>query len=575
MYYPKCVAVVFCLMCTLNVLAVKSDYNYAGALSTVSISPYAYDNSSQIFIISKSDDTVTDPEISISGKVNRAGIIKLEINRVSVCDTKIVQGGTFSLNGMLLPGRNDVNLYFTDSFGMVTRKTFNYVFLQSYDMVVDKLYYGNNGNLIDGHRVYNSIGAALQAAVPGTVIFVKNGSYNERVIVSGKDISIIGQDSLKTKIFYSVASKDTNSMTERNCMKINASADNFSLENLTVENSYEYKNGSGEQADAVCVLADRAVFSNVRFVSLQDTLLADSLSSSVIARQYFYKCFITGNVDFIYGRGRSYFHDCDIVGRYTPYKKDGCFTAPRTDISSRYGFVFSNCRFTVENGITDGSYRLGRPWGADAAMAVVNCYMGPCVVNTAYSDMSGNLYKNARFCEYRSFGRGAAINSDRPQIPEYTISEYTAENVFADGIKNKFDFEERMDKMYIDSSEPVTTHQTTTVSAVTTSSHTVTTTGAPETTYEEVKKVIYGDVNNNSNVDITDLTILSQYLLQDVSFDQNQLYAADVTGDGDVNLGDLAHLKQYIMKENIILGPDMYPKVQGDRKALQKPQEFS
>lgn len=69
MYYPKCVAVVFCLVCTLNVLAVKSDYNYAGALSTVSISPYAYDNSSQIFIISKSDDTVTDPEISISGKV--------------------------------------------------------------------------------------------------------------------------------------------------------------------------------------------------------------------------------------------------------------------------------------------------------------------------------------------------------------------------------------------------------------------------------------------------------------------------------------------------------------------------
>ncbi len=552
-YYPKCVALLFCLLCTLNVLAVKSDYNYADALSTVSISSYAYDNSPQISIISKSDDTVTEPEISISGKVDRAGIIKLEINSVSVCDTKVAQGGTFSLNGMLLPGRNDVNLYFTDSFGAVTRKTFNYVLLQRYDMVVDKSYYGSNGSLIDGHRVYNSIGEALQAAVPDTVIFIKNGSYNERVIVSGKDISIIGQDSLKTKIFYSVASKDTSGMTDRNCMKINSSAENFSLENLTVENSYEYKNGSGEQADAVCVLSDRAVFSNVRFVSFQDTLLADSSSSSVIARQYFYKCFITGNVDFIYGRGRSYFQDCDIVGRYTPYKKDGCFTAPRTDISSRYGFVFSNCRFTAENGIADGSYRLGRPWGAGAAMAFVNCYMGPCVLKTAYGDMSGNLYKNARFCEYRSFGRGAVINSDRPQIQENAVSEYTAENVFADGMKNKFDFEERMDKMYTDPSAPVTTQLTTTVSETATSSDTIETTQTSAIPYEAVK---YGDVNNDSRVDITDLTILSQYLLSDISFNQNQLHAADVTGDDDVNLGDLAHLKQYIMKENVILGPD-------------------
>jgi hypothetical protein len=158
---------------------------------------------------------------------------------------------------------------------------------------------------------------------------------------------VIGQDSQKTRVYYAVASKDVNGMTERNCMLIDSTATDFTLENMTVENSYNYTNQSNEQADALCVLADRAIFSNVRLVGYQDTLLTDSKSSSVITRQYFYKCYITGNVDFIYGRGRSYFEDCDIVGRYTQYKKDGCFTAPRTESASAYGYVFNNCTALV------------------------------------------------------------------------------------------------------------------------------------------------------------------------------------------------------------------------------------
>ncbi len=439
-------ACALCICCSSFSGTVRSKVD---ALATASITSYVYDwTAADIKISSKSDDTVTSSDMSLAGTVNKAGTIKLMINGTQSGSTTVSENGGFTFTGKLNPGRNDVNLLFTDQSGKTTRKTFNYVYLQNYSKVVDRSYTGANGAVNNGHACFNSVQAAVNAAVSGDVIFVKNGSYQERVVVKTPNITIIGQDRDKTKIFYPIASKNVTGMTERNCMKIEAAASDFSIENLTVENSYAYTNGSDEQADAICVLSDRSIFANVKFVSFQDTVLTDSSSSSVIARQYFYKCYITGNVDFIYGRGRSYFEDCDIVGRYTQYKSDGCFTAPRTDSSSKYGYVFNNCRFTAEGGIKDGSYRLGRPWGAAAAAAFINCYMAPCVKSSPYSDMGDNLYKNARFREYRSFGSGAAINGDRPQLGDWEISGYTAKNVFADGTSSTFDYEGKMDAMY-------------------------------------------------------------------------------------------------------------------------------
>lgn len=76
------------------------------------------------------------------------------------------------------------------------------------------------------------------------------------------------------------------------------------------------------------------------------------------------------------------------------------------------------------------------------------------------------------------------------------------------------------------------------------------------TTTEVVdKNIIYGDLNGDTIVEMTDLTILSQYLLGDIELNEDQLLAADVTGDGDVLLSDLSHFKQYILKDNVTLGP--------------------
>lgn len=436
-------------ICALCMAAVPFGNMYQDQMTAeaVQASSYVYEGqAAKIDISSKSEDTLTSPDFSIGGTVDKSGSVSLTVNGKEVSKENISAFGGFKFSSQLAPGRNDVNILFTDTFGNTTRKTFNFVYLQKYNIVVDRQGYGTDQS---GHKIYSSISDAVNSAKSGDVIFVKNGSYNERVAVKTANISIIGEDSQKTKVYYSMPSKNASGMYERNCMKIEKSAEGFSLENITVENSFAYTNGSDEQADALCVLADRSVFTNVRLISYQDTLLTDS-SSGVVSRQYFSKCYITGNVDFIYGRGRSYFEDCDIVGRYTQYKKDGCFSAPRTDSSNKYGYVFDNCRFTSENGIGNGTYRLARPWGADAAIAYINCYMGACVLSTGYGDMSGNSYKNARFAEYKSFGPGAAVNQDRKQL--YNADEYTKDNVFGAGMSSAFDCSS-VNSRYIDESQ--------------------------------------------------------------------------------------------------------------------------
>ena len=71
---------------------------------------------------------------------------------------------------------------------------------------------------------------------------------------------------------------------------------------------------------------------------------------------------------------------------------------------------------------------------------------------------------------------------------------------------------------------------------------------------EDSAPVIYGDVDGDGIPQINDLTKMSLYLLQDITFNENQKKAADVNADGKFNIADLATMKQYIMHDDIKLG---------------------
>ncbi len=186
-------------------------------------------------------------------------------------------------------------------------------------------------------------------------------------------------------------------MALRCAVYVTEAASGFSAENLTFENDYEYTGAGGnESADALRNDASETVYVNVAIRGFQDTLCANR------GEQYYYKCRILGNVDFIYGNEpRAFFEDCDLIFRYSSTKNSGYVAAPRTAAEAEYGLTFYNCRILAEDGCSGDKYLLARPWGADACIAFLDCYMGSIInAEAPYDDMSGNSFMAARFFEH-------------------------------------------------------------------------------------------------------------------------------------------------------------------------------
>nr|WP_304218152.1 pectinesterase family protein [Fredinandcohnia onubensis] len=392
---------------------------------------YVYeDKATEIFITKKSYDTVFTNKATIQGVVGNKGKMKVVVNDVEIEEVSLKAKESFDFLVSLEEGRNDVNFYFTDTDGGVTRKTFNFVYLTNYDMVVNAAYSGIEGaesTEIPGVKVFSTVQAAVNS-VPSdnkerVVILIKEGTYFEHLRVSSPYISLIGEDQEKVNLqFYdSVLSPEGGSTSDRNATYIQSTATGFSAENLTFENTYKYLGDgtkSNESADALRVDADESTFVNVKLVGYQDTLMANS------NHQYYYKSHILGNVDFIYGSAQALFEDTDIVFRYNANKNSGYVSAPRTDKAEKYGYIFYNSRITAEEGASGSKYLLARPWGPDGAATFINTYMSDIInKETPYADMSGNLAVNARFYEYYSYGGGFAIHSGRPQISKSQAEE--------------------------------------------------------------------------------------------------------------------------------------------------------
>ncbi|MGN0340668.1 MAG: pectinesterase family protein [Lachnospira sp.] len=383
---------------------------------------YVYENdATEIYVTKKSYDTVFNGKAVLEGNVYGTGTLKAEIAGVEKATATISNAGdSFAFELDLEQGRNDVNLLFTDANGNVTRKTYNFVYLTGYNKLVDASYTGTDGaKNADGIPTYKTIQAAVNSVsadnASKVVILVAAGDYNERLVVDKPNVSIIGQDRESTLV-HNNPGYVGDDMSKRCATYVQSSAANFSAENISFKNDYVYSTPDGKSnksADALRVDADNAVFVNVKISSVQDTLYMDT------GKQFYYKCRIEGLVDYIYsGNGaRAFFDDCELVFVYESTKNSGYVCAPKTDENAAYGLTFYNCVITGEEGCNGTGYLLARPWGKDAYITWINCYMGKSVNATLpYSDMSGNAYQDARFFEYGTYGPGFAVNADRRQI---------------------------------------------------------------------------------------------------------------------------------------------------------------
>jgi pectinesterase len=183
-------------------------------------------------------------------------------------------------------------------------------------------------------------------------IHVPAGEWRERNFVTKPNIHLIGEGQKSSVLVFNTrANADQSEDLPRATLVVRAPG--FRASNLTIANDFDYPGNqpaevpydrtgaSGAQATALKLDtgSDRAVFDDVAIISWQDTLYTDA------GRSYFKGCFISGCVDFIYGRGTALFDRCDILSRTRTGKAfHGFIAAPDTDRLQKFGLIFLDCK---------------------------------------------------------------------------------------------------------------------------------------------------------------------------------------------------------------------------------------
>ena len=263
---------------------------------------------------------------------------------------------------------------------------------------------------------YRSISEALEAADQlysdterPVTIRVDPGEYCERVEIRRPHVTIEGETADSVRIVGSLCAKmpsedgsgvDGTLGTFRTYTVL-VDADDVRLENLTIVNDA----GDGRevgQAIALYADGDRLVVDACCITGRQDTLFLGPLppheakpggfigpkqyAPRRVGRQYFRRCRIEGDVDFIFGGARAYFEGCEIRSLNRDMDVNGYVTAASTPEGEPYGFVFHGCSFTAPDDVAPDSVYLGRPWREWAQTVLIDCWLGQHIKREGWWD---------------------------------------------------------------------------------------------------------------------------------------------------------------------------------------------
>jgi pectinesterase len=283
----------------------------------------------------------------------------------------------------------------------------------------------------DGSGNFKTVQEAINA-VPDlranrTVIFIKNGTYKEKLTLPPTKINItfVGESVEKAILTYDDYAQKKNIFNENIGTSGSTSffiyGDGFTAENITFENS----SGPVGQAVAVRVDGDKVQFKNCRFLGFQDTLYPHGEKS----RQYYRNCYIEGTVDFIFGWSTVVFDSCTIF-----CKQAGYVTAASTLPETKYGFVFLNCAIT--GSAPENSFYLGRPWRPYAKVAFIKCNLGNQIKPEGWHNWDkAENETTAYYSEYQNSGPGFKPETRvkwSHQLTDAEAKEYTVEKIFGD-----------------------------------------------------------------------------------------------------------------------------------------------
>lgn len=302
-------------------------------------------------------------------------------------------------------------------------------------------------------KEFKTINSAVESFSDGYKyrIYLDNGVYKEKVIITKPGLSIIGKDVNKCRIIWDDNAlklfPDGRKMGTFNSFTMYIGAPDFYMENISVENS----SGSGNivgQAVALYADSDKIFIKNCRLLGNQDTLCTGPLPIDPVPkginpvyeycfvdnenykpfRQYYKDCYIEGDIDFIFGSARAVFENCEIYSIGDNIKTYGYITAGSHPAIEEFGYIFKSCKITG-NGKKESVY-LGRPWRPYSRTTFVDTVLSPIIHKAGWCEWNGNEV-NSSYMEVSSSGPGAA-DSDRVKWASVSNSDkdYSLERIF-------------------------------------------------------------------------------------------------------------------------------------------------
>lgn len=189
--------------------------------------------------------------------------------------------------------------------------------------------------------------------------------------------------------------KDTEN---RSVFVIGSGATEVTLKGFTIENTHVKTNDDaslGNQAEALCFhnQTGKLICENMRFISRQDTIHVKGTSR-------FYNCYVTGDVDFIWGYCKSsVFENCKIHTRED--NRGGvrpAYVLQSRALNSKPGFIFIDCDFTADERPSGSEIYIGRSQGTGKpdsvdrwdSIALINCTLSENYNSSLWTDEDGS-----------------------------------------------------------------------------------------------------------------------------------------------------------------------------------------
>ncbi|MBP6430392.1 MAG: pectin esterase [Ferruginibacter sp.] len=279
--------------------------------------------------------------------------------------------------------------------------------------------------------IQEAIFAVRDLSQQKVTILIKNGTYNEKIIIPSwkTNIVLLGESKDSTIITYNdYAGKKlsspsyflkTDTVRTYTSYTVLIQGNDCSIENITIKNTA----GRLGQAVALHVEGDRFVAKKCRLVGNQDTYYAATENS----RQYLTNCFIEGTTDFIFGEAVLVMQSCTIKSLTNSF-----ITAAATRPSQKFGFIFFNCKLIADTAAK--KVYLGRPWRPYAKTVFINTEMGNHIVKQGWDNWrNSDNEKTTFYAEYNSTGEGTSKKERVSWAKQLTLREankFTLKNIF-------------------------------------------------------------------------------------------------------------------------------------------------